>query len=155
MVAVLNERWLSQGWRVMDRKDAEPMALIWIRQLDLEGVPYRQYEELYRRSVQLRANRMAQGLKCDDFSVDLMLACWPALQQELKQREVATGRTLTGNAETQCPRCFGTGLENRFDIDGRVIGVVTGRACDHRSVDEGEPLFAVLQEQSNVVAGKF
>jgi len=95
----------------MDTKDSEPMAITWIEQLDREQIPYSQYFELYTRCIGLRARRIEQGLKCDDFSVDMMIACWPNLQRELKQKEIDQGRTLPNNAESVCPKCFGSGFE--------------------------------------------
>lgn len=131
MVAVLNKRWLSMGWRVMDRSDAEPMALVFIERL--EGIPYQHYGELATRAGELRARRIEQGLKCDDFSADMMLAAWPSLRQELHEREIARGRTLTATSQTNCQRCYGTGVEKIFDAEGKSKGFRPG--CKHEYVD--------------------
>jgi hypothetical protein len=122
MLAVLNKRWLSMGWRVMDPKDAEPMAIVWIEQLDREGIPHSAYHELYSRCVGLRSRRLEMGLSCDDFSVDMLIACWPGLRKEIKQREIDAGRTLTENAESVCKHCDGSGFKFK---DGGV------KRCDH------------------------
>lgn len=124
MMAVLNKRWLSQGWRVMDPKDAEPMAIVWIESLDEAGIPYEHYHELYQRSIGLRALRYQQGLKCDDFSVDMMISCWPGLRQAL--REEQDKRALTVNAESQCPDCYGQGWKT---VDHG--GYSAAYKCDH------------------------
>lgn len=137
MLAVLNKRWLTMGWRVMDPKDSEIMALAWIEILDREGVPHGQYMELYRRAIGIRTRRFEQGLKCDDFSADLIVACWPVLRAELKQREIDAGRTLTATAASQCLRCYGTGLETIYDEEGQKVGVKPG--CQHEHIDESEP----------------
>lgn len=124
MLTVLNKRWLSMGWRAMDKADSEPMALVWIEQLDNEKVPHTAYYELYSRSVGLRARRFEQGLKADDFSVDMMIACWPALRTELRQREIDAGRTLGANAASVCQRCDGSGWRP-------VEGADAVTKCDH------------------------
>jgi hypothetical protein len=137
MLAVLNKRWMSQGWRIMDPKDSEPMALTWIEQLDKHSIPYQHYFELYSRAIALRSRRLDQGLDCDNFSVDMMIACWPSLRIDLREREVAQGRTLTATASTQCLRCYGTGLEKIYDEDGVYLGTRPG--CQHEYVDTSEP----------------
>lgn len=128
----------------MSEGDSVPMALVWIESLDRAGVPYQQYDELYQRSVALRAQRSAQGLKTDDFSVDLMIACWPSLKTELNERAIAEGRTLSATAPTQCLRCFGTGMERMFDENGNEKGVRPG--CLHEHVDTSDPGTAGLQD---------
>lgn len=113
----------------MDKGDAVPMALVFIKQLDRVDVPYVHYEELYHRAIGLRAKRYAQGLKCDDFSVDMMVACWTGdngLKAELRQKEIERGRTLQANAESICNQCFGSGWRQvkRGDYYGT-------EKCDH------------------------
>ena len=107
----------------MSAEDSGAMAIAFIEVMDREGIHYRHYEELYRRSVSLRAARMNEGLKCDDFSADMMVACWPSLKYELKRREIDAGRTLPDTAASECPRCFGVGME--------VIPEHGARRCDH------------------------
>lgn len=111
MLSALNKRWLSMGWRVMSPADSEAMALIWIESLDREHVPPKHYEELYHRSIRLRATRYELGLKCDDFSVEMMLGCWPALAQEIRQKEIDAKRYLPQTAASDCDRCYGSGME--------------------------------------------
>ena len=121
----------------MTDPDSEPMALAFIEAFNRHQIPYQQYGELYTRAMDLRARRLAQGLKTDDFSADLLIACWPGLKSELHDREVAAGRTLTATSATQCLRCYGTGMENVFDDEGRSLGVRPG--CKHEHVDTSDP----------------
>ena len=111
MLNVLNKRWLTQGWRVMDKADAEIMAIAWIEVLDQYKVPHDQYAELYRRCLELRSRRLSNGLKCDDFSVEMMIACWPSLAKEIHDKRVAEGKYLSSTAESDCERCYGSGYE--------------------------------------------
>ena len=127
MQTVLAKRWISQGWRAMANEDSEPMAEVFIEALDREKVPFQHYGELFQRSIGLRANRLAQGLKCEDFSVDLMLACWPGLKRELEQRDIDAGRTLAANAASVCDHCYGTGFRDHI-VAGKILGK---RKCRH------------------------
>lgn len=111
MLAVINKRWLTNGWRVLEPSDAEPMALAWIEALDRAGVDWRRYNDLYHRMIKLRSERLAAGLECDDFSVDLMIACWKTLRQEERDRDISKGRYLPPVAASDCDHCFGTRIE--------------------------------------------
>lgn len=105
------------------------MALVWIEALDREKIPHKYYEELYRRSVELRSRRIAQGLRCDDFSVEMMIACWPGLVNYLNEQRVKAGRYLERNAESDCELCFGSGMRKQInERDPRRSGFVV---CDH------------------------
>lgn len=140
MQNVLNKRWLSQGWRVMDPDDSEAMAMVWIEIMDEHKIPYQHYQELYRRSIGLRAKRLEQGLKCEDFSADLLVACWPGLVKDIEQRRIAEKRYLPDTAESDCPRCFGSGME--------VVPGKGARPCKHEPLDPSE---IVEKPASNVV----
>jgi hypothetical protein len=134
MLDVLKARWQTKGFHAMEKENSEPMALECIRDLDRHGIPYQHYRELYLRSKDLRSQRMAQGLNCDDFSTDMMIACWPALRKEISERGP---KQLSPTAPSQCTRCYGTGLENVRNAEGRVIFVRSG--CKHEVVEESEP----------------
>jgi hypothetical protein len=147
MLDVLKARWQTRGWHAMSREDSEPMAIEFIRELDRHEIPWQHYRELYQRSLDLRARRIAQGLAADDFSADMMVACWPSLRQDLHEREVAAGRTLTAQAQTQCLDCFGTGTQIIRDAEGNKIGARPG--CKHeaqaREVEETMDGFAMAE----------
>lgn len=130
MMNVLGKRWLSMGWRVMDSADSEAMALVWIETLDEEKIPFKHYGELYRRAVRLRSDRLERGLKCDDFSVEMMIVCWRELSREIEQRMRESGRYLPDTAASDCPRCYGAGMEC---VPGK-----GARPCTHEPLDPGE-----------------
>jgi hypothetical protein len=113
MLAVLNKRWLSMGWRIMDPDDAEPMALAFIEVLDNAGVPYQSYPALYQAAVAFRAEQMQQGKRIDDFSAELMRSCWPALKEQMnfdRQNKIAADRQLAQGGEP-CPGDIAEKLE--------------------------------------------
>ena len=97
-----------------------------VHTLDREGVPASAYSELYERVLQMRAKAIQDGKQIPNFGVDLMIAQWTGewgLRNQLRQREVEAGRTLTSNAESRCERCFGSGFE--------VVEGKGARRCDH------------------------
>jgi hypothetical protein len=140
----------------MDPKDSEPMALVWIEIMDKSEIPWQHYTDLYLKAMAVRMQAQRDGEQMPHFSAELMAGCWPELREEIRQREIENGRTLTGHAETQCPLCFGTGKEYRFE-NGQPVGV-TGKTCDHNGpVDtpyllEGKPAtfddFQAVQERN-------
>lgn len=95
----------------MPAKDAEVMAHAWIEILNEQDIPHRHYEELYRRAIGLRVRRIGQGMQCDDFTAELMAACWEGLRRDIRQREIESGRVLTANAESVCSSCGGSGFK--------------------------------------------
>lgn len=120
---VLNKRWLTKGWKALSPGDSEPMALAWIEALDRARVPHRYYNELYHRAIELRSKRLANGLECDDFSVEMMIACWQTLSEEMRNADIEAGKYLPPVAVSDCDRCYGTGIEI---VEGK-----GARRCDH------------------------
>ena len=127
------DRWrLNQGWNPWDNSTQEMAIASWCHTLDLAGVPYSAYSELYERVLQRRASAVSSGKPIPNFGVELMLAEWEGeygLRAQLREHEIDRGRTLTGNAESQCDSCYGTGRVLLKDDRGRVIG--TGSRCGH------------------------
>lgn len=125
------DRWrLNNGWNPWD--DGTQMAAItsFVHSLDREHVPASAYGELFERVLQLRAKAIQDVKSIPAFGVDLMLAAWSGewgLRNEIKQREIAAGRTLNANAESQCQRCFGTGFETLKNA----AGTEYAHKCDH------------------------
>jgi hypothetical protein len=127
------DRWrLNLGWRPLDN-DSQSLAIqSWFHVLESERVPAKAYNELFDRALKLRALRISQNQSVPDFGVELLLACWEGengLRRELRQREIDAGRTLTANAPSKCPHCFGGGMRYKFDENGKTLGV-SGK-CDH------------------------
>jgi len=134
MLDVLKARWQTRGWHVMSIENSEPMALEFIKAFNRHSIPHSHYRELYERSADMRSRRMQLGMETEDFSADLMISCWPALRAELNQRRIDEGRTLTASAQSQCKRCFGTGMEE-ITRDGKTF-VRSG--CNHEMVEDAE-----------------
>ena len=124
MLSVLNRRWLANGWRALDAADAEPMALAWIELMQAARIPADAYEELYFAAIKLRARRLELGMKCDDFSAELLIACWPEVRERREREAIRSGRILPDTAASDCERCFGTGME--------VVKGKGARPCDHQ-----------------------
>jgi hypothetical protein len=126
--------WLK--WQMQTAKDLDMEIKIWAEAFDEYRIPIDQYLPLLKRARDLRVSRLNSGLECPDYNSELLIACWigeSGLKKEIELNRVAKGRTLTANSETICPRCFGAGMEFRFDPEtGFKIGIV-GK-CDHREI---------------------
>jgi hypothetical protein len=80
----------------------------------------------------------------------MMIACWPALRKEIREKEIEARNMLPETAESQCPRCNGTNLETKWDAQGKVLGVRPG--CNHLPLREGEWLFKERERIANLGA---
>jgi hypothetical protein len=139
------DRWrLNNGWTVLDNKTQMATISTFVHELDADDVPHTLYGELYSRVLKTRVATLNDGKQVSlTFGVELMLAEWNGpngLRAELRQREIDTGRTLTGQATSQCTKCFGTGIQTFFDDAGNVIGARPG--CDHEYLEDSEPTVA-------------
>jgi hypothetical protein len=124
------DRWrLNCGWNPWD--NATQMAAIssFVATLDRESIPASAYMELYERAIQMRTRAVQDGKALPAFGAELLLACWLGdwgLRNELRQREIDARRTLTGNAESVCRECHGSGWRTE-----RTEGYSIARKCDH------------------------
>lgn len=109
------------------------IAVVWIDFLDRYGIPAECYERLYARAVDARIARIRDGKDAGELTAEALVACWTGpngLKAEIEAERIEAGRTLTGYAETQCKKCFGSNFEYVFDDAGRTTGI-KGR-CNHR-----------------------
>ena len=147
------DRWrLNQGWNPWDNDTQMAAIASYVHTLDREGVPASAYGELYERVLSARAAAIHSGKQLPNFGAELMLASWPSLRAEIEQRRIDSGRILPDTAASQCNRCNGTGLENVYDIDGRILGVRAGRTCEHAPMLEGDGLWAYMQRNRQAAA---
>jgi hypothetical protein len=132
MCELINRHRLLKNWGVMEASEAEPIAKVWVEFLNNYGVPATAYRALYDRAVESRSMLIQNGKEAGELTAESLLACWTGangLRAELEAERIKRGRTLTGNAQSQCPKCYGTGFEYAKDSSGREIGI-KGR-CDH------------------------
>lgn len=134
------DRWrLNQGWNPWDNTTQEMAIASWCHSLDREQIPFTAYAELYERVLRRRATAISSGRDVPKFGVELLIAEWDGeygLRNELKRREIDARRTLTGQAKSQCIRCFGTDIETFYDENGVKLGSRPG--CKHEYVETGE-----------------
>lgn len=107
------DRWrLNQGYNPYDNATQDLAIQSWVRLLDREGVPESAYGELYERAIVSRAGMVSAGKQLPQFGAELLLAEWGGphgLRQELHDKQVKSGRTLTANAAGACGKCKGSG----------------------------------------------
>lgn len=141
---------------MQDFNTLEKRMLVWWDKFRQYGIPMEHYKTLFDMAFDIRQQKMATEKEAPLIDAPLIISCWTrphGLKAQLEEERVRSGRLLTDTAASGCERCFGTGMENKFDIDGKVIGVVTGRPCDHRPIDPGEIMFK--KKPANVVVGEF
>lgn len=112
-------------------KELDPTIRTWYEAFSFFDIPISAYNELYQRAFDLRQMRMRQSQNVPNMDATLLVSQWTGdhgLKAELRERQIKEGRTLTGNAKSQCPECFGTARKMVKDDTGAVIGV--GGPCD-------------------------
>jgi len=142
---VFDRHRINQMQQPLDDGTQDIAIRSWCHTLDRHEVPWQLYGELYERCVRTRAAAMSSGEFVPQFGIELMVSEWPALEREIRQREIDSGRLLSQNAETNCPHCFGSGYRYKFDADGVALGV-TGKPCDHTGPVQGKILAEVAAD---------
>lgn len=131
--SVINLSRKTLGWGMKSADDLKAEIAVWAVTFNDYGIPPKHLEALWKRARDLRISYVQQGKDIPDFTAELLAACWigaNGLKAELEQARINAGRTLTANAASQCPKCFGSGKEFLFDEKGRTQGIV-GK-CDHQ-----------------------
>lgn len=120
---------MLNGWSTRTAEDLDPTIRTWAEIFGKYEIPSSAYAELYQRAFDQRQLRMRDGKEVPQMDATLLVSQWTGnwgLQADLRQREVARGRTLTTNAESVCELCLGSGWEQTVR-DG-YAGV---RRCTH------------------------
>jgi hypothetical protein len=129
---VINLSRGTLGWGLKTAADLDEEIRIWALTILDYQIPAEYLVRLWKRARDFRISRLENGKECPDFTAELLAAAWTGpngLRAELENERIAQGRTLSENAESQCPYCFGSGFRYRFDINGKPEGIV-GR-CNH------------------------
>lgn len=143
---MINRHYVLSGWRPPKADELEIKAVIWIEELDRRRIPWQTYMELFDAARAWILRSVQDTGKPPDLSlVDLMIASWPSVRQTQREAEIATGRTLPETAESDCPRCFGTGVEIIYTDAGEKLGARPG--CKHEPLRPGEWLCAKYGEK--------
>lgn len=147
LLALMNRARALNGWKMRDYTTLEKRLMLWWDVLRQYRIPLEHYKELFDMAFDVRQQKMATG---DDVPIEaaLLISCWTrphGLKARIEQRRIEAGRTLPDTAASQCARCLGTGIENVYDIDGRVIGSKAGRQCEHAPIVEGEGLWVRIE----------
>ena len=103
---------MLNGWATRTAQELDPTIRVWSEAFSLYSIPVTAYQELYQRAFDLRQSKMQSTGDAPQMDATLLVSQWTGphgLQADLRQREVAAGRTLTGNAESVCSLCDGTG----------------------------------------------
>lgn len=138
LFALINRARALNGWKAKEAKDLEPTMLMWWERFKAYHIPVEAYKEIFDMAFDVRMSAMSKGEEAPVIEAALLVSCWTrphGVKAMREQRAVELGRTLTDSAKSQCERCFGTGQENFFDIDGRIIGAGRIGECEHKPLD--------------------
>jgi hypothetical protein len=127
LFALINKSRLLNGWQTRSAQELDPTIRTWHEAFSFYGIPVSAYNELYQRALEFRALRLATGHEPPQMDATLLISQWTGLnglQAEITQR--SKHRTLTANAESTCPYCYGSGF--RESVRGDVKGVIR---CNH------------------------
>lgn len=155
LFSVINKARLLSGWTAREAGDLDSTIKAWAEIFDIYEIPHLVYEDLYRRAVDLRVNRINQGLDCPNITAELIASCWigeHGLRAEIKQKEIEARNRLPETAQSQCARCFGVGIELVYGENGTRLGARPG--CQHKKLEPGEWLFE-KQKQDAEKAEKY
>jgi hypothetical protein len=131
LIDIVNKIRMLKAWDVLPAGKAEAYARAWAEVLNFHKIQPRFYNRLYRMAIERQVYCRSMGLPVDEITADFLISQWWVLREQLHKAEIAEGRTLTENAKTQCPYCFGTGMRYKLDENGKTIGV-TG-ICSHQN----------------------
>lgn len=151
---LINRARSLNGWGMKEFDQLEPTMLLWWETFTRYGIPVEAYRELFDLAFDERQIKIGRGEDAPMIEAALLVSCWTrpgGLKAEIEQRRIKAGNLLSETAMTTCSRCFGTGIENKFDIDGRVLGAILGRKCDHRAPAQGDGLWEYLEKAKQAV----
>ena len=112
LFAVINQTRALQGWTLSTASELEPIAKVWWRELSRHKIPHQHYNRLYQRALDARVRAINLGVKnIPNIDAIAMIAEWPELRRQIREREIASGRLLPTMAASDCEKCYGSGME--------------------------------------------
>ncbi len=122
---------MLNGWQTRTAQELDQTIRTWGEMMNHYQIPITAYPDLYRRAFDVRQSKIQKGDEAPQMDATLLISQWTGafgLQNELRQREIDQGRTLTPNAESVCRHCLGSGWR-KIDPDDRLSPV---KRCDHQ-----------------------
>lgn len=78
---ILNRFRMAQGWAAEDPENHKLRVAAWLEVLGVARVPVERYDELYRRALDTRTRKQAQGLEVFYVRPDDLVVEWLALRE--------------------------------------------------------------------------
>jgi hypothetical protein len=129
LFALINKVRMLNGWTTKTAQELDATIRTWAEVLNRYRIPLEYYNECYLRAVDTRQKKLQDGKEIE-IDAPLLVAAWQSgLAQEIEQRRIAEKRYLPDTAESDCPRCFGSGME---------CTPKGAKPCDHRPLEDGE-----------------
>jgi len=135
---IIDRSRLAKGWGPLDPNTQSLAIQTWYEILNTASIPYKYWDELYRRAMAQRSKMIAAGKEPMDICPELLLAQWPELRDTVEWFKPAE------KPSEICQRCGSSNFEFKWEEStGKILGVM-GR-CDHRPIVEGEWLWSHLK----------
>lgn len=134
LFSIINKVRMLNGWAPKTAQELDSTIRIWYEALLYYEIPSNCYDRLYFRAIDTRQTFLMNGKEPPLFNAELLISSWTGangLQAELREEEIRKCKTLTENASSQCPYCYGTGHRYKFDENGNRLGIM-GK-CNHQS----------------------
>jgi hypothetical protein len=107
---------MLNGWTTRTAQELDATIRTWAEVFSKKRIPIEHYPELYRRAFDTRQKAMRSGEYNQVPAIDaaLLVSHWTGehgLYAELEQKRIDERRYLPDTAASDCPKCFGSGME--------------------------------------------
>lgn len=138
---ILDRNRLANGWNRLPDTEHDQQLISWLEVLDVNGVPFPAFDECYRAALKTRMRQKSAGVKLMPMAAEDLAVEWPAVKAAA---EINHGpKRLAASSESDCPRCFGTGME-------ALPNNISRPGCSHAPLTDAErPLFIEARSKFN------
>lgn len=117
---------MLNGWQTRTAQELDATIRTWAEVFNKHRIPVEHYNEIYLHAFDTRSRKLADGKDPGEFDATLMVASWWPVSETIRQRMIAEKRYLPNTAASDCPRCFGAGME--------IVPGKGARLCRHEPV---------------------
>lgn len=132
LFAVINKVRMLNGWQTRTAQELDATIRTWAEVFNKHRIPVEHYNEIYLHAFDTRQRKIQHGIQPGEFDATLMVASWGAVAGDIEQRRIEERRYLPATAASDCPRCFGSGMEI-VKGEGRYQ---SARPCNHEPIEE-------------------
>ena len=151
LFAVINKVRMLNGWTTKTAQELDATIRTWAEVLNQYRIPIEHYNECYLRAVDTRQRKLQDGKEIE-LDATLLAAAWQSgLSREVHERRVQEKRYLTSTAESECPRCFGSGMETVPGKGAKICGhepLTASEIAEREEKKTAPPKLRVVEKQA-------